>query len=108
MTTAGKTENSVIITSDGRAAGLAGRLSRVPRLEATTTVVPRWIAARKAMITILKRSANYPHSIVYFPNQMTTIFRISLISNTTVFSKNIIVPICVIYTRFTLIASKHF
>ncbi len=87
MTTASTTANSVIITSDWRAAALARRLSRLPRLKATTTVVPRSIAAKKAIITILKLSASPTPAIASLPSQLTRKVLSTPISKTQVFSR---------------------
>ena len=86
MTAARIIENRVIIASDWRAAALARRRSRLPRLKATTTVVPRSMAAKKDMITILKLSARPTPAMASLPSQLTKKVLNTPISNTQAFS----------------------
>ena len=89
IATASRTENSVIIASDCLAAALARRRSRLPRLKATTTVVPRSMAAKNDIITILKLSASPTPAMASFPSQLTRNVLRTPISKTQVFSRKI-------------------
>ncbi|MNT13343.1 hypothetical protein D3C71_1698190 [compost metagenome] len=76
----------VISTSDWRAAARALFLSRLPRLKATTTVVPRSTAAKNEMITMLKLSASPTPAIASLPIQLTKKVLSTPISRTQAFS----------------------
>lgn len=79
-------ENRVIMASDWRAAALARRRSRLPRLKATTTVVPKSMAAKKDMMTMLKLSASPTPAMASFPSQLTRKVLNTPISSTQAFS----------------------
>ena len=74
------------MASDWRAAALARRRSRLPRLKATTTVVPRSMAAKNDMITMLKLSARPTPAMASFPSQLTRKVLNTPINNTQAFS----------------------
>ncbi|MOA28080.1 hypothetical protein D3C78_1490020 [compost metagenome] len=86
MPTASTRATSVINTSDWRAAERALLRSRLPRLKATTTVVPRSTAAKKEIITMLKLSASPTPAIASLPIQLTKKVLSTPISRTQAFS----------------------
>lgn len=89
MPIASSTAKIVISTSDWRAAAWARSRLSLPRLKATTTVVPRSIAAKKAMMTILKLSASPTPAIASLPSQLTRKVLSTPINSTQRFSKKI-------------------
>ena len=71
MANTSTSDSTVISASDWRVAARARLPLRFARLKATTTVVPRSMAAKKEMMMMLKLSASPTPAIASLPSQLT-------------------------------------